>query len=216
MYGRSGYLQYFWRPVPPCGYVLREASVLLPGPVVPPAAVVVVLLLLQGSQGSGQTKVGDLAVAFAVQQDVGGFLVPVDDVARVQVLRGAEQLVHDVALVNILQDVALPNHVVEVRVHELEDQVEVAVILRPMDVEQLDNVGVVAEGLEESDLPERPLGIRLVSEGVKDLLHGNHTTGPEKQKHTVSWNAVLFLLNIKFPAYLSFSRKETDFEPDSS
>ena len=33
---------------------------------------------------------------------------------------------------------------------------------------------------------------------------------------TVSWNAVLFLLNNKFPAYLSFRRKETDFEPDSS
>ena len=33
---------------------------------------------------------------------------------------------------------------------------------------------------------------------------------------TVSWNAVLFLLNNKFPAYLSFSWKETDFEPDSS
>ena len=33
---------------------------------------------------------------------------------------------------------------------------------------------------------------------------------------TVSWSALLFLLNNKFPAYLSFSRKETDFEPDSS
>ena len=33
---------------------------------------------------------------------------------------------------------------------------------------------------------------------------------------TVSWNAVLFLLNNKFPAYLSFNWKETDFEPDSS
>ena len=39
---------------------------------------------------------------------------------------------------------------------------------------------------------------------------------PKKGVHTVSWNAVLFLLNNKFPAYLSFSRKETGFEPDSS
>ena len=30
--------------------------------------------------------------------------------------------------------------------------------------------------------------------------------------HTVSWNSILFQLNNKFPAYLSFSRKETDFE----
>ena len=37
-----------------------------------------------------------------------------------------------------------------------------------------------------------------------------------KASFTVSWNAVLFLLNNKFPAYLFFSQKEMDFEPDSS
>ena len=33
---------------------------------------------------------------------------------------------------------------------------------------------------------------------------------------TVIWNAVLFLLNHKLPAYLAFNQKETDFELDSS
>ena len=50
----------------------------------------------------------NLAVALAVQEDVGRFLVAVNDVSRVEVVGGAEQLVHDEALVHLLQDVAFP------------------------------------------------------------------------------------------------------------
>ena len=59
------------------------------------------------SQSLCDMKLGiacNLAVALAVQEDVGRFLVAVNDVSRVEVVGGAEQLVHDEALVNILQD----------------------------------------------------------------------------------------------------------------
>ncbi len=43
-----------------------------------------------------------------------------DDPAGVEVLRGVQQLEHYEPAVDVLQDVALADHVVEVRVHELE------------------------------------------------------------------------------------------------
>ena len=69
---------------------------------------------------------------------------------------------------------------VQICVHELKHEVEVPVVLRPVDVEQLDDVGVVAELLEEDDLAEGALGVRLVAERVKDLLHRDHATRSEK------------------------------------
>ena len=66
----------------------------------------------------------------------------------------------------------------QVGIHELEDEVEVPVVLGPVHVEQLDDVGVVGELLQEDDFAEGPLGVRLVAERVEDLLHSHHATRP--------------------------------------
>jgi len=63
--------------------------------------------------------------AFAIYQYVTGLQVPVDDVARVHVLDGVDQLVHDESLVNVLEDIALFDHIMQVAFHELEHQVKV-------------------------------------------------------------------------------------------
>ena len=44
-----------------------------------------------------------------------------DHIARVEELRGFEQLIHDVLLVDPLQDVAFLDHMVEVGLHEFKN-----------------------------------------------------------------------------------------------
>jgi hypothetical protein len=53
----------------------------------------------------------------------------------VQVLQRAEQLVHDVALVDVLEDVGA-QHRVQVGLHVLEHEVDVTLILRLSDVQE--------------------------------------------------------------------------------
>ena len=101
-----------------------------------------------------------------------------------------EQLVHDVLSVDALEDVALLDHVVEVGLHELEDEVEVLVVGRPVHVQQLDDVRVAAKLFQKDDfpvmmifsrvgqkhemLPERALSVSSVAKGIKDLLHSHN------------------------------------------
>jgi hypothetical protein len=65
--------------------------------------------------------------AHDVQEDVAGFEISVDHVARVNVLDSFEELVHDVLLMDVLQD-ALFDDVVQVGLHVLEAEVDVAVV----------------------------------------------------------------------------------------
>lgn len=59
------------------------------------------------------------------------------------------------------------------RVHILEDQVEIAVIVCRVHVEQSDDVGVIAKGFEKDDFSEGPLRIGLVAKCIKDFLDGD-------------------------------------------
>ena len=64
-----------------------------------------------------------------------------------------EQLVHDVLSVDALEDVSLLDHVVEVGLHELEDEVEVLVVRSPVHVQQLDDVWVAPKLFQKDDFP---------------------------------------------------------------
>ena len=89
-----------------------------------------------------------------------------------------------------LEDVALLDHVVEVGLHELEDEVEVLVVRRPVHVQQLDDVRVAPElfqkdnfpammnfsgiGQRQEISPERALSVSSVAKGIKNLLHSHN------------------------------------------
>ena len=89
-----------------------------------------------------------------------------------------------------LEDVALLDHVVEVGLHELEDEVEVLVVGSPVHVQQLDDVWVAPKLFQKDDFPammifsrvgqkqekspERALSISSVAKGIKDLLHSHN------------------------------------------
>ena len=52
-----------------------------------------------------------------------------------------------------LQDVPLLDHMVQVRLHELKHQVEVFVIRRPMDIQELDDVWVAPKLFQKDNFP---------------------------------------------------------------
>lgn len=51
-----------------------------------------------------------------------------DDITGVHILDRIDQLIHDEALVYVLEDVALFDDIVQIAVHELEDQIEVQIV----------------------------------------------------------------------------------------
>ena len=96
---------------------------------------------------------------------------------------------------NILQNASFPNDMMQIRVHELEDQIQIVIVVSPMDVEQLDDVRVVAELPEEDDFSEGALGVRTVAEGVVDALDGHDATGTEKLMKRVYFYKIIVRLN---------------------
>jgi hypothetical protein len=61
--------------------------------------------------------------------------IAVEELRGVEILEGAEELVHDVALVDVLQNVGA-QHGVQIGLHELEHEVNVALVLCLGHVEQ--------------------------------------------------------------------------------
>jgi len=54
-----------------------------------------------------------------------------DDVARVNKLNRIDQLIHNESLVNVLEDIAPLDHIVQIALHELEHQIKVQVVGGP-------------------------------------------------------------------------------------
>ena len=66
------------------------------------------------------------------------------DARGVEVFQGLQQLVDDVLVVHVLQQIR-PDHGVEIRLHVLEDEVDVQIVLRADHVAQRDHVHVAPE-----------------------------------------------------------------------
>lgn len=121
----------------------------------------------------GKTEVAYLQVAVRVDQQVGGLQVAVDHVGSVDHLQPAQRLVDEVLDVVVRQVLCL-DHTVQVRLHQLLDNVhlvEVVKRVRSLDVEDRDDV-LVLEVLQDLDLPQRPQRKQRLRKGL-DLLDGN-------------------------------------------
>mmetsp|Transcript_69371 Transcript_69371/g.187542 ORF Transcript_69371/g.187542 Transcript_69371/m.187542 type:complete len:334 (-) Transcript_69371:17-1018(-) len=128
------------------------------------------------SDAAREPKIADLHLAVGVQQDVRGLDVAMEHLARVHVLQRLQQLVDDVLLVNVLQDVGTDDGV-QIRLHVVADEVDVQIIVRLQHVEEPDDVLVPVQLLQEHNLPESPLRVRGILEGVEALLQGHHLVG---------------------------------------
>ena len=115
-------------------------------------------------------------MTFRVQQQVARLHVPMQQIGGVQILEALEILVDYILLVDVFQDVS-PNHSVQVRVHEVEHQVDVAIIFSSNYILQPDYVLMAGQLLKENDLAECSLGVSCVLEGVEVFLERNDFFG---------------------------------------
>ena len=93
------------------------------------------------------------------------------------VLQALENLVDDVLFVDVFEDIG-PDDGVQISVHEIEDQVDVAVVFSADHILQSDYVLVPGQLLQENNFTECALSIGGVLEGVKVFLEGNDLLGP--------------------------------------
>ena len=96
-----------------------------------------------GAERAREAKVGYLAEALLVEQQVARLQVAVDEVTRVAKLKGFDALVDDELLVHRLENVGA-DHCMQVGFHVVKDQVDVAVVLSLEHILQTDDVLVVA------------------------------------------------------------------------
>ena len=114
-------------------------------------------------------------MALGVQQHVGRLQVAVDQFPRVDVLQSLEDLrlrrylVNYKLLVHLLED-SRPDDRVQVRLHVLEDQVQILLVLRFYYVQQLYDVLVLVQLLQKHHFPEGSLSIGCIVECVEHLF----------------------------------------------
>ena len=97
-------------------------------------------------------------------------------VGGVHELEALQVLVDDVLLVDVFKDVG-PDDSVQVSIHEVENEVDVAIVLSSDHVLQSDYILVARQLLQENDLAEGPLRIRSILESVEVLLERDNLFG---------------------------------------
>ena len=97
-------------------------------------------------------------------------------IRRVHVFETLQALVNDVLLVDIFEDVR-SNDGMQVSVHKVEDEIDIAIILGTNRVLQANNVLVTVQFLQKDYLSEGPLGIGGILECVEVLLECDNLLG---------------------------------------
>ena len=97
-------------------------------------------------------------------------------VSRMHVLEALEHLVDNVLLVDVLEDVRTDDGV-QIRVHKVKHQVDVAVVFRAHHVLEPDNILVARKLLQENDLAEGALGVRGILERIEVLFQRHDLLG---------------------------------------
>ncbi len=89
------------------------------------------------------------------------------------ILKAFQHLIDDVLLMNIFEDVCA-DHSVQVRVHEIEYKVYIAVVLGTDHILKSDDVFMARQFLQEDNLSECALGISCVLKSIEILLKGHN------------------------------------------
>ena len=98
------------------------------------------------------------------------------EVSRVHVLQAFQVLVDDVLLVDVFEDVGSDNSM-QVSIHEIEDEVDIAIVLRANHILKPNNVLVTRQLLQKDDFTERALRICCILESVEILLQSDNLLG---------------------------------------
>jgi len=90
----------------------------------------------------------------------------------VHILHALENLVDDILLVDVFKDVR-PNDCVQIRVHKVEDEINVSVIFSSNNILQSNDVLMAGQLLQKDDFAESSLGVSGVLKGVKVFLESD-------------------------------------------
>lgn len=120
-----------------------------------------------------ETKVTDLHIARGRHEHVARLQVAVEHAGRMNVLEGPQNLVHDVPRVLGRDGLRTLQHLVQVGLHQIVDDVEVVEARQRRGREHVaegHDVLVTAEGPENPQLDERPPRVLRVLEDLGDFL----------------------------------------------
>ena len=92
------------------------------------------------------------------------------------VLQAFQVLVDDVLLVDVFEDIGSDNSM-QVSIHEVEDEVDIAIVLRANHILKPNNVLVTRQLLQKDDFTERALRICCILESVEILLQSDNLLG---------------------------------------
>ena len=92
------------------------------------------------------------------------------------VLQALKHLINDVLLVDVLEDIGADN-CVKIRVHKVEDQIDVPIVLGTNDILQADYILMPRQLLQEDNLSKSTLGISCVLEGIEVFLERHYILG---------------------------------------
>ena len=99
-----------------------------------------------------------------------------EQLGRVHVFQTLKALVNDILLMNVLQNVGSDDRV-QVRIHEIENQVYISIVFRPNHILKSNDVFVTIQFLQEDNLPEGSLRISSVLKCVEILLECDNLLG---------------------------------------
>ena len=115
-------------------------------------------------------------MALRIEQQIARLKISVQEVSRVHVLQAFQVLVDDVLLVDVFEDIGSDNSM-QVSIHEVEDEVDIAIVLRANHILKPNNVLVTRQLLQKDDFTERALRICCILESVEILLQSDNLLG---------------------------------------
>ena len=108
-----------------------------------------------------------------VEKQIARLQISVQQVCRVHELEAFQVLVDDVLLVDVLQDVGSDNGM-QVSIHEVEYEVNIAIIFSSDHILQSDYIFVAGQFLQKDDLTKSSLGICGVLKSVEVLFKSDN------------------------------------------
>ncbi len=97
-------------------------------------------------------------------------------ICRVHILEALQNLIDDVLLVDIFEDVGTDN-CMKIRVHKVEDQINISIVLGANYILQSDDVLMPRQLLQKDNLSKSTLGIRCILKGIKVFLERHNVLG---------------------------------------
>ena len=141
----------------------------------------VIVVIVVTINATGQSKITNLQVAIGIDQQIRGLQVAVQDIARMNVLEAAQDLIDKILNVIHAELLFGINDPVQIGFHEIRDHVHVVVVFHVRNggwhhVLNGHNV-FVSKVLQQFDFSQDPLGIDFIVKGSGDHFDGNFGVG---------------------------------------